>query len=106
MQHIPDVHEKSVIYYGWYSNRTRGKRRAQAAEHQDQGEQAAPADEALPSPPPAPIAVRRAWAAMIKRVYEVDPLKCPECDGAMYIVSFIETSQIPAMHSVLVSGKT
>ena len=24
--HIPDVHEKSVIYYGYYSNRSRGRR--------------------------------------------------------------------------------
>jgi Putative transposase len=26
--HIPDPHEKTAIYYGWYSNRTRGFRKA------------------------------------------------------------------------------
>ena len=26
--HIPDPHEKTPIYYGWYSNRTRGFRKA------------------------------------------------------------------------------
>jgi hypothetical protein len=25
--HISDPHEKTTIYYGWYSNRTRGARR-------------------------------------------------------------------------------
>jgi hypothetical protein len=30
------------------------------------------------------------WAALIKSVYEVDPLKCPKCGGVMKIVSFIE----------------
>ena len=30
------------------------------------------------------------WAALIKRVYEVDPLLCPKCGGSMKIVAFIE----------------
>ena len=25
--HIPDPHEKTTLFYGWYSNRTRGYRR-------------------------------------------------------------------------------
>ena len=29
------------------------------------------------------------WAACIKRIYEVDPLECPKCKGAMRIVAFI-----------------
>ena len=29
------------------------------------------------------------WAMLIKRVYEVDPLCCPECGGEMKVVSFI-----------------
>ena len=33
---------------------------------------------------------RSRWAAMIKKVYEVDPLKCPKCGGHMRIISFIE----------------
>jgi hypothetical protein len=33
---------------------------------------------------------RMTWAALIKCVYEVDPLKCPRCGGEMRIVSFIE----------------
>ena len=33
---------------------------------------------------------RLTWAALIKCVYEVDPLKCPKCGAEMRIVSFIE----------------
>jgi hypothetical protein len=29
-------------------------------------------------------------AALIKKVYEVDPLECPSCGGRMRIISFIE----------------
>ncbi len=32
----------------------------------------------------------QSWAMLIKRVYEVDPLCCPECGGPMQVVSFIE----------------
>jgi len=34
-------------------------------------------------------ALRRRWAEMIKRVYEVDPLVCPRCHGEMRIIAFI-----------------
>jgi hypothetical protein len=34
------------------------------------------------------------WAALIKAVYEVDPLKCPKCGGTMKIVSFVEEAKI------------
>ncbi len=30
------------------------------------------------------------WAALIKVVYEVDPLKCPKYGGTMKIISYIE----------------
>ena len=32
----------------------------------------------------------QSWAMLIKRVYEADPLCCPECGGQMKVVSFIE----------------
>jgi hypothetical protein len=34
-------------------------------------------------------ALRRRWAEMIRRVYEVDPLVCPRCKGEMRVVGFI-----------------
>ncbi|MCY2995272.1 MAG: transposase [Planctomycetota bacterium] len=32
----------------------------------------------------------KTWAMLIKRVYEVDPLACPNCGGVMKVVAFIE----------------
>jgi len=32
---------------------------------------------------------RRGWAAMIRKVYEVDPMVCPKCGGRMKVVAFI-----------------
>ena len=40
------------------------------------------------SPTPR-LAVRKRWAELIHRVYEVDPLTCPRCGAAMHIVSVI-----------------
>ncbi len=34
-------------------------------------------------------AQRKAWACLIKRVYEIDPLKCSSCGGSMRIISVI-----------------
>jgi hypothetical protein len=31
---------------------------------------------------------RKRWAALIKQVYETDPLLCPKCGGEMKIISF------------------
>jgi len=30
------------------------------------------------------------WVGVIRKVYEVDPLRCPACGGQMSIISFIE----------------
>ena len=38
---------------------------------------------------------------LIKRVYEVDPLACPECGGAMAIISFIERRQRDVIERIL-----
>jgi hypothetical protein len=34
------------------------------------------------------------WARMIKKVYEVDPLECPNCHQAMRIISCIDQGNI------------
>jgi hypothetical protein len=60
--------------YGWYSNVNRGKRR------KAQGEEPSRIAELSEV---APSAAKRAWARLIKQVYEVDPLVCPRCGGAM-----------------------
>ena len=39
-------------------------------------------------------AAKRAWARLIKQVYEVDPLMCPRCTGPMRIIAFIEQPEV------------
>ena len=31
----------------------------------------------------------KGWAEMIRKVYEVDPLLCPECGGTMKVIAFL-----------------
>ena len=38
--------------------------------------------------------MRRNWARLIQKIYEVDPLQCPACNGAMRVVAFIEDEQV------------
>jgi hypothetical protein len=32
---------------------------------------------------------RRGWAEMIRKVYEVDPMVCPKCQGRMKVIAFL-----------------
>lgn len=43
------------------------------------------------TPPPD---FRQNWARLIQKVYEVDPLLCPKCQGTMKITSSIEDLDI------------
>ena len=76
------------------SNKSRGLR------SKGQGESAPTAARNLVSPPSAKQA-RRRWAALIKQVYEVDPLVCPMCGGQLKIISFIERRQREVIEKIL-----
>jgi hypothetical protein len=39
-------------------------------------------------------AFRKSWARLIQKIYNVDPLLCPKCQGEMKIISFIEDNEI------------
>jgi hypothetical protein len=41
------------------------------------------------------------WAMLIKRVYEVDPLSCPQCGGQMKVVAFLEPPQGEVIEKIL-----
>jgi len=86
-----------VHYYGAYSNVVRGKLKARA--HAQQAEPLAPGPGVHPPPPPpcaspSLAALRRGWARLIRRVYEVDPLVCPRCQGVMRVVAFITEGRV------------
>jgi len=101
--HIPDAHEKTTLFYGWYSNRTRGYRKQHGL--LAKGE----APDPLPGTDDgAPLEVRRSClrraqarrARLIRQVYEVDPLLCSRWGGTMKVIAVIERPavirQIPA----------
>ncbi|MBA7664792.1 hypothetical protein ES703_72855 [subsurface metagenome] len=77
--HIPDKDQVMVRYYGLYSNAHRGKKRKAGV---------------LPSQPPIskeeqPFIPSKGWAEMIRKVYQVDPLICPNCHSQMKVIAFI-----------------
>ena len=70
-----------VRYYGYYSNVCRGRRKKQNQ------------DALIPDileRDEAAQAYRRNWAKLIQKIYEVDPLTCPTCQGQMRVISVIE----------------
>ncbi len=56
------------------------------------------------APSPSAGAARRRWAALIKRVWQVDPLQCPRCGSTMKIISFIEPTQPDVIQKILTHG--
>jgi hypothetical protein len=78
-QHIPDKGVQMVRYYGWYSNKSRGMR----AKKNRTGAVMlmGPEERRIPS---------KKWRELIKKVWEVDPLKCPNCGGEMKIIALID----------------
>ena len=88
IMHIPEPRRHLVRYYGWYSNVSRGKRRKAAAESGEVGG-AAPDSRAARAETRDDRALRRSWAQLIKRIYEVDPLVCPSCGSEMKVIAFI-----------------
>ncbi len=82
--HIPNKGQVMVRYYGLYVNAHRGKMRKTGA------------DSLCPLifEDEVSFVPSRGWAEMIKKVYEIDPLICPQCGGTMRIVSFIEDYKV------------
>jgi len=48
----------------------------------------------IPAPRLAPTEATRRWAALLQRIFEVDPLACPACHGVMRIVAFITQTSV------------
>jgi hypothetical protein len=96
-QFIPPWGVRYIHYYGLYSSRCKARwqrlphvaRLAPAAWKESHAQQL-PAD---PGPPKAQLvphrACRSAWARLIAKVYEVDPLICPRCGSEMKLIALI-----------------
>jgi hypothetical protein len=85
-QHVPEPGEHTRHYFGHYSNAARGKRRQRAA--QDSAAHP-PADSGDSETEDFRRECRRTWARLIQKVYEVDPLLCPDCGGRLEVIAFI-----------------
>jgi hypothetical protein len=74
-----------VRYYGYYSNVSRGSRLKKGI------------DNVIPcilEPQGNEKIFRRNWSRLIQKIYEVDPLVCPKCQGSMRIISAIDNRQM------------
>ena len=77
--HVPDKGQVTVRFYGLYANAHRGKVKKASLE-------AFPlriVEDKLRRLP------ANGWAEMIRKVYEVDPLLCPQCGGMMKVIAFL-----------------
>ena len=89
---IPDARRHLVRYYGAYSHRSRGARRAreEAAEAAAAAASGSvPADAVALRIEPPPSKSRASWARLIRRIYEVDPLLCPRCQGPLELLAVL-----------------
>ncbi len=90
IMHIPEPRRHLVRYYGWYSNVSRGGRRKAEAEVERVaavGVAGASRDDRDRTRDARSL--RRTWAQLLKRIYEVDPLVCPSCGAEMKVIAFI-----------------
>lgn len=78
-----------VRYYGYYSNAARGKRKKLGMDDTE-----TPAIIEQEADTPYRKKCRANWARLIQKIYETDPLTCPECSGAMRILAFIEEAPV------------
>ena len=86
LSQIPEPRKHQVRYYGYYSCAARGKRLKDPLRSQEGSTSVHPNE---PDPPPQTAALRKRWADLLRRIYEVDPLVCPRCSAQMRVVSFI-----------------
>ena len=85
LTHIPDPGQVMTRYDGWYASRTRGTRARLARLASDGRRLTADgisAEEPVAITDPVHWSLRAArsrWAALLRRIDEVDPLACPRC---------------------------
>jgi hypothetical protein len=94
-QHIPEKAFQMVRYYGWYSNKKRGLRLKQGllrpGDEPCQAKEIEVIDVSDYQPKRIPS---KTWRECIKKVWEVDPMICPNCGGEMKIISFITEASV------------
>ena len=119
LQHLPHSRCRLVRTYGLYSSRARGTWHRQphlvrlAPEGWKRDHPAEPSLRIGPPEQPQPqLSVsakqsRAAWARLIKKVYDADPLSCPRCHKPMRIVGVITdpTQVLKILRHLIKTGK-
>lgn len=73
--HIPSPYESLVYYYGIYSSSYRGKEKRENTDEEVEVRATGKASST--------------WARLIRKIFEVDVLRCKKCGGEMKIIAFI-----------------
>ena len=76
--HIPDPGRHRTHFYAHYANRVRGERPSE--------------EEPRPADPPTRRRCSPAWARLIAKVFQADPLVCRRCGGPLKAVAYITDS--------------
>ena len=92
--HIPGPREQTTRYYGRYSNAARGKRRLAASQETAHGLPAAEDSEQHSAAEAFSRQRRRNWARLLRKVYEIDPLACPQSSHALEMIAVIEQPSV------------
>ena len=89
--HIPAPYETLTFYYGIYSSSYRGKQNREQKQELETIESKGTAGTADGK-------ITSAWARLIHKIFEIDPLKCDKCGQPMRFIAFIirtdETNKI------------
>ena len=73
LRHVPAIGHQRVRWFGWYSNRSRGRRQRRVSlPGLDLVEPALPADD---------------WRTVLWQTWGSDPLRCPRCGGPMTLIA-------------------
>jgi hypothetical protein len=88
-QHIPDKGIQMVRYYGWYSNKMRGRRQSV---HSTDAASKSLRPNIIP-PPPRRLPSKK-WRDIIMQVWHTDPLRCPVCQNIMRIIAIIDDRRV------------
>jgi hypothetical protein len=106
-QHIPPKGVQLIRRYGLYSSRIKGawESMPHVAEHapagwksrherqtgnHEPGDFGPNEDEDFSDDSPNARAYRKAWARLLSKVYEIDPMVCPKCGSEMKVIAVIQ----------------
>lgn len=91
---IPQPRKHLLFYYGYYSNAVRGRRFTHPPKNELTDDNSPDTADEPALDPARKAALRRRWADLIRRVFEVDPLICDRCGGQLQVIAFITQPRV------------